>query len=168
MGKPDLIPCDINVVIEKALSRYHSYRPRGIEIQTKFQPGLPLISGDPVQLAEAFDNLLSNAVEAMENGGTLAASANLASKLQKEERGVPEQGEEYLRIDIKDTGRGIEPQDVEKIFEPGFSQSKSGTGIGLAIVKEVVMKHKGRITLISEPGEGSTFTVFLPITKSEA
>jgi signal transduction histidine kinase len=132
-------------------------------MEIRLQQDLPLIYGDALQLAEALDNLFMNAIHAMEEGGKLSVTAELASKLHTKEGVVSEKAQDYVRIEITDTGCGILKEDIDKIFEPGFSKSKSGTGIGLAIAREIVIRHKGKIKVKSEPGVETTFTVFLPV-----
>jgi signal transduction histidine kinase len=163
VGEPNLAPCDIAQVIRTSLTRLHGYRMKKIEMEIRLQQDLPLIYGDALQLAEALDNLFMNAIHAMEEGGKLSVTAELASKLHTKEGVVSEKAQDYVRIEITDTGCGILKEDIDKIFEPGFSKSKSGTGIGLAIAREIVIRHKGKIKVKSEPGVETTFTVFLPV-----
>ncbi|UCC97415.1 MAG: response regulator [Phycisphaerales bacterium] len=116
---------------------------------------IPAVSGDRESLKQAISNLVSNAVNYNHEGGTVTVSA-------------AEQGND-LAIEICDTGIGISPDDLPFVFEEFFrvksSQTRNitGTGLGLPIAKRVIEAHYGRITVRSEPGKGTTFTVFLPI-----
>lgn len=115
-------------------------------------PALPLVWGLRDQLQQALLNLCLNAVEAMPNGGTLTVCT----------RFVAEQSEVWLRI--RDTGEGIDPGQLTNIFDPFFTTKASGTGLGLAITHDIVQQHGGRIEVESRVGEGTTFTLCLPVT----
>jgi two-component system sensor histidine kinase HydH len=104
---------------------------------------------DPDRLTQCMLNLYLNAIEAMEAGGVLAVTCS------------PE-GPAHLAITVSDTGAGIAPADLGKIFDPYFSTKKTGTGLGLAIVYKIIEAHQGRITAESTPGRGSTFTIRIP------
>lgn len=109
----------------------------------------------PGQLNQVFLNLLVNSRQAMENGGEISITTGV------------EDG--CIRIDFTDTGKGISPEHIEKIFEPGFTtkQAGVGTGLGLFIVKSIVQAHGGTIRVQSEVDKGTTFTINLPIEQSE-
>ena len=93
-----------------------------------------------------------NAVQAMEAGGTLTLAV-----------GRGEEGETIAFV-VRDTGKGMSPETVDQIFDPFFTDKHRGTGLGLAIAKNIVDKHGGRITVESAPGQGTVFTVILPLT----
>jgi signal transduction histidine kinase len=112
---------------------------------------LPVIAGDREQLKQAFLNLILNALQAMPYGGTLTITTQL-----HDARAV---------ILFTDTGQGIPPADLERIFNPFFTTRKEGTGLGLAISHRIVQGHGGRIDVTSSPGEGTTFTVLLPLSE---
>ena len=105
----------------------------------------------PSLLEQVFINLLLNAMNAMPNGGTVRISA--------------EQSVGELRISVADTGVGISPEDRDKIFDPFYTKARpgKGTGLGLSICYSIVDQHKGSISGDSEPGQGSTFTIILPV-----
>ncbi len=113
------------------------------------------ILGDEAKLQEVFINLLSNAVKFTDEGGRVAVRARTASGA--------------LEVDVSDTGVGISPEHAEYVFEKfarvetGLTRKTEGTGLGLSIARKIVEAHGGAITLKSAPGEGSTFTVRLPI-----
>ena len=110
---------------------------------------LPPIQLDPSQFKQALLNLIINAVQAMEDGGTLTVRAK------------PLNGE--IQIDVEDTGQGIEPEQLDKIFDLFFSAKEEGTGVGLAIVKQVIEGHGGRVNVESNPGQGTNFSIWLPV-----
>ncbi|GAB4349980.1 MAG: hypothetical protein Kow0099_33320 [Candidatus Abyssubacteria bacterium] len=116
---------------------------------------LPRIQGDRKQLAEVLVNLMVNALEAMANRGTLRVAANndhfeISGRLQP-----------CIRIDVSDTGPGIAPENMARLFAPFFTTKASGTGLGLSIAHSTVSKHGGQIKVESD-GRGTTFSIFLP------
>jgi signal transduction histidine kinase len=124
---------------------------RGIETKILQRETLPKILADPESLRSVFTNLVINAVEAIDgSGGTI--SINL-SKL----------GEDFVKVEVSDTGCGIAADDISKVFEPYFSTKDTGTGLGLAIVKKAIEDHGGTISVSSKQGTGTTFTITLPV-----
>jgi len=131
-------------VLEPELAR------RNIGVEKKLDASLPRILADRDQLSQAFLNLMLNALESMEGEGKLRIS-------------LESEGASALTISIADTGKGIPPEDLERVFEPFFSTKRKGTGLGLAIVHQIVENHKGQIRVESREGEGTTFRITLPI-----
>lgn len=121
---------------------------------------LPDLEGDRRLLAEALINLLVNAIDAMPVHGTLAVSADWDIS-QNKNRDIP-----CVRIDIADTGHGIADGQLEKIFEPFFTTKANGTGLGLPLVLTTVRNHDGDVRVKSKIGEGTVFSLFLPITSA--
>jgi len=157
IGKPDLVPCSVSHIVDRALEPYLNHRYRDITVAKKQQGDVPPISADSEQLTEVIDNLLSNAVRATGDDGEIAVTVRVAKDLQGDHQ------EKAVEIVVEDKGGGIAREYLDKIFTPGFSKSGTGTGIGLAIVKEIVDNHHGQILVESEEGEGSRFTVRLPV-----
>jgi two-component system NtrC family sensor kinase len=118
---------------------------------------LPEIVGDPQYLSQVFLNIILNAVDAMADGGTLSLSGEVTAD------------NAFLAIDIGDTGPGMSPQVLSAIFDPFFTTKSSGggTGLGLSVSLGIVQKHGGDIKVRSILGEGSTFTVILPLAPSD-
>lgn len=115
---------------------------------------------DPYQLRQVFVNVIANAVDAsQENSAVLISTELLAS----ETNGDGQPPKTYARITIADQGKGMDKATRDRIFEPFFSTKKRGTGLGLAIVKQIVEQHGGRISVASEPGQGSKFRIDLPV-----
>jgi two-component system NtrC family sensor kinase len=111
-----------------------------------------MMIGDSVQIQRAIQNVLINAIQASaDNNGSVSVSCT--------------EKEFYVDVRVQDTGAGIPPDQINKIFDPYFTtkQSKSGTGLGLYITKKVVEDHAGSIKVDSTPGEGTTFTIRLPL-----
>ncbi|MFN7131053.1 MAG: GAF domain-containing protein, partial [Myxococcales bacterium] len=123
----------------------------GVKVLSSFE-ALPLVRGDARMLRQAFINLVTNAVQAMPRGGTVTVRAT------EEVRG----GRVGARVEVADTGPGIPPHLLDRIFQPFFTTKASGTGLGLAVVKRIIDRHSGELWVDSKPGAGSTFTVWLP------
>jgi two-component system NtrC family sensor kinase len=123
-----------------------------VELIRRLDPDLPIIQADPAQLKEVFINLMTNAAEAMEGGGSLTVTT-----------GPAEEG--MISVVFADMGCGIPDENLSKIYTPFFTTKPigKGTGLGLAIVYGIIKMHRGQIYVESEVGVGSTFTVTLPI-----
>ncbi|UCH07806.1 MAG: response regulator [Deltaproteobacteria bacterium] len=145
------------------------YHPH-IDIDISLEPNLLPILGSPVHLSKTIMNLVSNAAEAMKNGGTISVSTQNRS-VQGQLKGFEtiEEGE-YVTLTVSDTGIGIAAADLEKIFEPFYTKKvmgRSGTGLGMAVVWGTVKDHKGYIDVESNVGKGTAFTLYLPITREK-
>lgn len=140
----------------------------GLRVETDLDPDLLNISGSPVHLSKTLMNLVSNAAEAMPNGGVIVISTQ-NRYLDKPVKGYDEIEEgDYVLLQISDTGIGIRPEDQERIFEPFYTKKvmgRSGTGLGMAVVWGTVKDHKGYIDLQSVEGDGTTFTLYFPVTR---
>ncbi|MBN1546575.1 MAG: transporter substrate-binding domain-containing protein [Syntrophaceae bacterium] len=141
-----------------------------IQVKTHLEAELLHIMGSAHQLCKTISNLVSNAFEAMPNGGILTmttANRYLDSPIQ----GYDEVLEgDYVVLSVSDSGTGISDQDIKHIFEPFYTKKvmgRSGTGLGLAVVWGTVKDHNGYIDVQSEEGKGSTFTLYLPVTREE-
>jgi signal transduction histidine kinase/CheY-like chemotaxis protein len=146
-----------------------SFHPN-VQIKTNLEPGLLNISGSPVHLGKTFFNLVSNAAEAMPNGGVLTiATSN--QYLDRPIQGYDDVREgNYVVLSVSDNGEGIPATDLKRIFEPFYTKKamgRSGTGLGLAVVWGTVKDHNGYINVQSEEGKGTTFTLYFPVTKEE-
>lgn len=146
-----------------------SFHPN-IEVKTDFEVDLLNVLGSSIHLEKSLINLVSNAAEAMLNGGTLAVkTANCY--LDKPISGYDEVREgDYVVLSVSDTGEGISASDLKRIFEPFYTKKvmgRSGTGLGLAVVWGTVKDHMGYIDVGSEKGKGTTFTIYFPVTREE-
>lgn len=149
-AKPDLKATPADEIIADPLRLIEGLAEESnIAIEIEMPDDIPSVNADKEFLRSVFNNLFINALQSMGNaGGTLGISV------------LPEK--EYVNYQITDTGVGISPDNLEKIFEPYFSTKETGTGLGLAIVQKIVESHNGHITVISEEGKGTVFTVKLP------
>ncbi|WP_028317772.1 ATP-binding protein [Desulfobulbus elongatus] len=142
-------------------------RHPGVEIVTEYAPDLMPLLGSPVHLVKTIMNLVTNAAESMERGGTIRLRTEnryVDNSLQLDER--IGQGE-YVVLEVSDQGSGIRAEDIGKIFEPFYSSKKmgrSGTGLGMAVVWGTVKDHQGFIHCESTVGVGTTFTLYFPVT----
>ncbi len=122
--------------------------------------------GDPRQLGQVFWNLFLNAAHAMEDGGRLKISAEYDRQGKNVLR--RDDGAGYVEVVISDTGKGISPADVGRVFDPFFSTKDKGTGLGLSIVHRIIESHNGAIEVASAEGRGTTFRILLPIEEHAA
>jgi len=159
--KPQWERVSINGVLETTIDFYRvSHRPSpqafvGIDIRKSMDEGLPRTMADPMQLQQVFLNLFLNAGDAMPNGGTLAV------------RTLYDASADSIRIDIKDTGTGIDPEILERIFRPFLTTKSKGTGLGLAICKQMIEQHGGSIGAENDPAGGALFRIVLPVKRGE-
>ena len=157
--KPLKQPCDVNGVLQDCLALIEDQALlQNIEVERSLQPNLPLVVVDPSQIQQVFMNMLINAAEAMDGYGRLALST----------RADPASGS--VEVAFEDSGRGIREEDLDKVFDPFFTTKDvgHGTGLGLAICYGIIREHKGTITVVSEVGRGTCFTVRFPMSAEEA
>jgi two-component system sensor histidine kinase PilS (NtrC family) len=149
---------NLKILLEEMLAIFcHDGKIRNhIEIITRLPYDLN-IQGDPDQIGQAIWNLLHNAIDAMPHGGRLTVTAETDEANPNAPLG------RLAKIVIEDNGLGIDPTDLPKIFDPFFTTKENGTGLGLAIDYRIIKSHQGYIDVSSQPGSGSSFTIFLPI-----
>jgi two-component system NtrC family sensor kinase len=141
---------DLGAVVESVLEFSRAELAQaGISLDIAVARGLPEIAADESQLRQALLNLVRNAREAMVGGGRLRVSVDA--------------GQGQVRLRLSDTGAGIAEVDLAKIFDPFFSTKDKGTGLGLALVQQIVAEHAGRIDVESAAGQGTTFTLTFPV-----
>ncbi|MFV2081161.1 MAG: PAS domain S-box protein [bacterium] len=165
-GKYDVKPVDLNSVVEETLGILERTLDKSVEIKKFLDSSLPPIKGDPGQLQQIIMNLCINSADAMPEGGQLILETfveNLTSSFllsHSEAKPGP-----YVSISVTDTGVGMDKETVSKIFDPFFTTKEvgKGTGLGLSMVYGVVKNHGGLVNVYSEPGQGTTFRIFIPI-----
>lgn len=186
-GVPAAEVVNLNDIISNYLSspvceRIKSFHPE-VQLETALQSDLLNISGSPVHLFKTVMNLVSNAAEAMPDGGTISISTK-NRYIDSPIHGYDDVAEgDYVTLTVSDTGIGIPSEDMERIFEPFYTKKKmgrSGTGLGMAVVWSTVKDHNGYIDLQSTEGKarpprlpdshagrGTTFTLYFPVTRKE-
>jgi two-component system NtrC family sensor kinase len=154
----EMKPLDLNHLVEETLLLVErESKERGVKVEKGLTSGLPPIMGDPYELKGVLINLISNAMDAVSQGGTIGITTQLASV----DNGVVE-------CTITDNGSGISEENRDRIFNPFFTtkDNAGGIGLGLSTSLSVMKKHNGLITVKSKPGEGSSFSLSLPSYRS--
>ena len=140
----------------------------GVKFETHLDKELLNIVGSPIHLSKTVMNLLSNAAEAMSDGGSIIITTS-NEYIDRPVKGYDHVREgDYVTLTVYDTGTGISSEDMEKIFEPFYTKKKmgrSGTGLGMAVVWGTVKDHKGYINIESTKGKGTVFTLYFPVTR---
>jgi signal transduction histidine kinase len=149
------VKSDINRLIKDVVKFLHyELKAAGIKYKLKLEKDIPVIEIDKRYIKQAMLNIIKNAIESMpDSGGTLTIST--------------ESDEQQVKIHVKDSGPGIKEADMAKIFEPYFSTKIKGTGLGLTLVFKIVREHSGDISVTSAPGEGTCFTINLPLPQRD-
>jgi signal transduction histidine kinase len=151
--EPKLMGCDLREVLEKTLLLLSPQaKTLGVEIRKEIPQGPLHVSIDPDQMRQAFTNLGVNALEAMPQGGVLKVT-------------VLENARDKVSIRFSDTGKGIPKELKAKVFDPFFTTKEGGTGLGLSIAHRIISQHAGTLSVEGGEGEGSTFTIVLPLPK---
>jgi|WetSurMetagenome_2_1015567.scaffolds.fasta_scaffold00053_62 PAS domain S-box-containing protein len=184
---PQIVPVTINSLITQSLGKCTI--PGNIDIKKNIPDPFPKINVDAFQMCQVLQNLITNGIQAMPEGGILRISARQAqeeeNKLQalsseqalnvKPEAEVPGSGDSqpascnleqypcFAEISITDTGEGISSENMDRLFQPLFTTKTKGIGLGLVVCKNLVEANGGRIEVESELGKGTTFTVILPV-----
>lgn len=150
--EPHLIPTNINAIIGRVCREAGlDVRRPDVEIKPVFNT-VPVVMVDPDQMEMVFKNIMRNSLHLMPEGGTLTVTTQ-----HREDKGE-------IEIVFSDTGRGIPEEKLKDVLKPFFSSQQLGTGLKLAISRNIVENHKGRIEVMSKPGIGSTFSIIIPYT----
>ncbi|HPJ98453.1 MAG TPA: PAS domain S-box protein, partial [Candidatus Hydrogenedentes bacterium] len=165
-------PCRLGPILKESLRFLAASLPAAVEIQQRIGEETGSVMADPIQIYQTIMNLCTNAYQAMGNGGGVLELTLDEVKIDASfhaDAGSPEPGK-YVRLTVSDTGTGIEPGDIGRIFEPFFSTKKpsQGTGLGLSTVHGIVTGYGGAVTVRSVVGEGTVFEVYLPQMDAEA
>jgi PAS domain S-box-containing protein len=153
-SKTEFEEVDLNRAVRETLSLIeHQLEKTGVRVQFEPEAGLPPIKGNNGKLQQVFLNLFLNARDAMEGGGVLRVTTSSS--------------ERHARVTVSDSGRGIEPEHMSRIYDPFFTTKsmKKGTGLGLAVTYGIVREHGGHIEAESQPGQGSTFSLEFPLVR---
>jgi len=167
LHKKEQRPVQVRYIVREATSLLRATLPTSIEIREDLSKDAGIINADPTQMHQVIMNLGTNASHAMqENGGVLEVTlANVELDDLEAAKHLDLKAGSYLRLTVSDTGHGMAPEVMERIFDPYFTTKDTGegTGLGLSVAQGIVKTHGGTITAYSEPGKGTTFHVYLPI-----
>ncbi len=148
MPAPEMQPVDFNRLASETLKLFEPQLAEAhVAAKSNLDPDLRPIDADAEQMSRALRNLILNAIDAMAGGGTLTIRTRAAGA--------------GMRLEVADTGQGLTPEECGRLFTPYYTTKQHGTGLGLAIVQSVVSDHKGRISVESAPGRGTTFRIEL-------
>lgn len=156
--EPNLVEANLTELVERFAAELRRSLPPDIQLTLKSQSGLPMVRIDPEQIHALLDNLTANAINAMPDGGVITISTSLT-------HAPGDDSNTHMMLELLDTGAGMDPDVASRIFEPGFTTAEEGSGLGLAIVKKIVDDHDRIVTVESELGTGSVFSVCLPLVK---
>ncbi len=149
---------DLREILEESFSMVSKELNGGeVKLTKEYSEGIPKVKGDHRQLIQVFSNLFNNAYEAMKGKGTLSLRVLPVAK----------NGSTFVRIEVEDTGSGIDPENLHNIFNPFYSTKESGVGLGLPLVYKIIASHQGQIEVDNRPGEGVTFIITLPAAREE-
>ena len=165
----ELKPIKVSVIVQEALKLLRASLPTTIEIRHRITADRDTILADPTQIHQVLMNLCTNADHAMrERGGVLNVSLSNATLDFEAAVKYPDlRPGSYLQLTVSDTGHGMPPEVLERIFDPYFTTKEKGvgTGLGLAVIHGIVIKMNGAISVDSQLGQGTTFCVFFPLTE---
>jgi len=158
---------DIEMIIDSVyLLLAPRFKKNNIKFKEEFEDHLPQVYIDETQIEQVILNFFLNAVDVMTDGGELEVTTQ-KKKLslldtQQTKYDVPDQELYYVIVSIADTGKGIKPEVIDKIFNPFFTTKKDGLGLGLSICSRLIEENRGKVDVASTPGKGTTFTLALP------
>jgi signal transduction histidine kinase len=161
--KPSLIPTEINHIVNQVAELIRTEQQSKTSVIVKIQKDLPILQGEPEQLKQVFLNLAQNAVQAMDEGGTLTIHTSYSPGNRNT---ANQANRDFVRIGFTDTGPGINEEALRSIFIPFYTTKTRGTGLGLAVSLRIMKNLGGTIEVASLPGHGTTFNVLVPNTPS--
>jgi PAS domain S-box-containing protein len=154
----------VRELMEKSLVRCAF--PENVELRSELPDNLPDLKADPLQMGQVLQNLITNGIQAMPEGGVLNISARCVQesgfKVQGSDNKSVETSTDLIEISVADTGSGISPENMKKLFQPLFTTKAKGIGLGLTVCRNLTEANGGRIAVESEMGKGTRFAVLLP------
>ena len=148
-SQPRIEPTDINELVKESMRFLEpELNDRGLQLTLELHSALPPLQLDPDQIKQAVYNVVKNATHATPPGGSIVVHSDLT--------------DEYVTVSFTDSGNGISAENMSNVFQPYFTTKKSGTGLGLLIIRRIIREHGGQIKLSSEEDKGTTVTLFLP------
>jgi signal transduction histidine kinase len=153
----DRVPLDLNTVVDESLLVMQKpLAADNIQVESRLDRARPPIRGDATTLHQVLMNLLTNAREAMPEGGQIRIETS------------PAERPGWIRILVTDTGAGIPAEEISKIFDPFFTTKRTGTGLGLSVTYGIIQEHGGTVDVQSRPGDGTTFILSFPAHSATA
>jgi two-component system sensor histidine kinase AtoS len=148
---------NINDLLDDTLRlvNFKMIKPK-VKVSKQYNHSLPIIPVDEEQIKQVFLNLIINGIQAIEAEGEISIATDM------------NQTENLVWISIRDTGAGIKPENLKRLFDPFFTTREKGTGLGLPVVHKIVDLHGGHIEVESQPGEGAIFRVYLPVREGDS
>ena len=148
-SKPQLEPTDVNELLKESMRFLEpEIKDRGLNLTLELRSALPALEIDPDQIKQAFYNIVKNATQATTEGGMITIKTDLTDS--------------HILVTFNDTGEGISAENLSNVFQPYFTTKKSGTGLGLLIIRRIVREHGGDIKISSELGSGTSLCLSLP------
>ena len=148
-SKPQLEPTDVNELLKESMRFLEpEIKDRGLNLTLELRSALPALELDPDQIKQAFYNIVKNATQATAEGGMITIKTDLTDS--------------HILVTFNDTGEGISAENLSNVFQPYFTTKKSGTGLGLLIIRRIVREHGGDIKISSELGSGTSLCLSLP------
>jgi PAS domain S-box-containing protein len=157
---PRKIPVPLDMWVNQSVGR--CTLPENIAVKTDIPDGLPLVNMDHFQMTQVLQNLITNAVQAMPEGGRLEIAAGLDVQEEVPAEATENHAWKIVKIHVKDTGTGISPEHMAHLFQPLFTTKAKGIGLGLVVCKNLVEANGGEISVESLVGKGTTFTIVIP------
>jgi two-component system NtrC family sensor kinase len=160
-SEPTMAPVDVNKAVEAALLLAgNQISLENINLVKTLNPQLPPVLADFDKIQQVLINIILNATQAMPDGGNLSISTSVVEGIR-----INDEIKKTIRIVIKDTGIGIPPENLKKLFTPFFTTKAKGKGVGLglSVVHGIIEKHKGKIEVDSQPNVGTTFRIYLEV-----
>jgi len=150
--------------------------PEDVNLRVEIPETIPALKVDPLQMGQVLQNLITNGVQAMLGGGTICICARRADNVGGALRGSPEEGDhmgsplqdpgDFIEISVTDTGEGIAPENMKRLFQPLFTTKSKGVGLGLVVCRNLTEANGGRMEVESQLGEGTTFKLIMPVEGS--
>ena len=162
--KPMLVPLSLHAALDDAWQlAVQQIKAKGLVFDRQYHAERDRLLGDQRLLGQVFLNLFLNGIDAMESGGTLTVSTLIIDRADQPWHHGLRDTDAWIEVQVRDTGRGIPPENREQIFDPFFTTKDNGTGLGLSVAHGIVLEHHGLINVESVPGTGTCFRVLLPL-----
>ncbi|HEY6146865.1 MAG TPA: ATP-binding protein [Thermoanaerobaculia bacterium] len=163
-------PLDLNGLIDEVRKMVVETFPKTVRLRTELDPDLPRVLGDANQIHQALLNLVVNARDAMAKGGTITLKTHVVAGEMLRRRLENATADQYVSIEVADQGPGMNEEVRKRLFEPFFTTKEKGkgAGMGLAVVYGVVQAHQGTIDVESQPGKGTCFALYFPVSAAAA